>query len=151
MVSCGCAPPNHSTQNSDCLHQRNNIPSPGVAHVSIVPAVVNEPSRQTATGPRSCHRLDTKPTDRRGKVTPEVWGVFRSYSWRATVLPLCRGTPLPSSGSMNIATASGGGCVETVRLMVQRRDFNFVGDLRAELVGMPTCGASGGVSASWLP
>lgn len=38
--------------------------------------------------------------------------------------------------------------METVRLIVQRRDFNFVGDFRAELVGMPTCGASGGVSAS---
>jgi hypothetical protein len=40
--------------------------------------------------------------------------------------------------------------VETLRLIVQRRDFNFVGDLRAELVGMPTWGASGGASASWL-
>jgi hypothetical protein len=48
------------------------------------------------------------------------------------------------------AVAKGGGCVETLRLIVQRRDFNFVGDLRAELVGMPTWGASGGASASWL-
>lgn len=40
--------------------------------------------------------------------------------------------------------------METVRLIVQRRDFDFVGDLRAELVCMPACGASGGVSASWL-